>query len=253
MSSRAAIAARGAASRTRAAMNRRMTNLRPNTTYSVCTLWQPQDFSARPRSACCTARLAVLARQLPHSHVSRAPPTWLPLTRPSAPSAAKTWTNRTSVSSRASVGTRCACSAGRRSGLRATPSAQLAAPSTRKRKSRSRHALTRSCTCAAPMLLVFDAFLTLPLPCAATLSRSAAERRRKKATKKAAGRKVVPAAVIGSSPALRDKLRQMRVVQRNLVYVVGLPLDIAKETVGGTWSRRMLARAHSLSLCTCRR
>ncbi|CAE7938736.1 Cnot4, partial [Symbiodinium sp. KB8] len=80
------------------------------------------------------------------------------------------------------------------------------------------------------MLLVFDAFLTLPLPCAATLSRSAAERRRKKATKKAAGRKVVPAAVIGSSPALRDKLRQMRVVQRNLVYVVGLPLDIAKET-----------------------
>ncbi len=65
-----------------------------------------------------------------------------------------------------------------------------------------------------------------------------AEKKRKKAAektaKKAARGKTSLTAANGTGPAsaaMREKLRHMRVVQPNLVYVVGLPLDIAKETV----------------------
>ena len=70
------------------------------------------------------------------------------------------------------------------------------------------------------------------------LCRLLAEKKRKKAAektaKKAARGKTSLTAANGTGPAsaaMREKLRHMRVVQPNLVYVVGLPLDIAKETV----------------------
>ena len=87
---------------------------------------------------------------------------------------------------------------------------------------------------------------------------SAAEKRRKKAadrTAKKAIRKPVPVSAVppvASNPALRDKLRQMRVVQRNLVYVVGLPLDIAKETVSAVHVR-VTGVAWHLQRCPQRR
>ena len=71
------------------------------------------------------------------------------------------------------------------------------------------------------------------------ICRLLAEKKRKKAAektaKKAARGKTSLTAANGTGPAsaaMREKLRHMRVVQPNLVYVVGLPLDIAKETVG---------------------